>query len=60
MPKREDKNNIGVYFDTPDEALIAKCLFKTIKSKTGENNGKIIIRALNKLNMMYDDKGNLI
>lgn len=60
MPKRGSNNHIGVYFDTPDEVLITKCLFKTLKDKTRENNGKIIIRALNKLNMMYDEKGNLI
>lgn len=60
MPRRGTNHAIRIAFDTPDEKLITRCLFETIKGKTGENNGKIIIRALNKLNMMYDDKGNLI
>ena len=54
------KNQIGVFFETDDEKLIARCLFKVIKDKTGENNGKILIQALNKYNQLFDEKGNRI
>lgn len=52
--------NIRILFETDDEKLIARCLFKVIKEKTGENNGKILIQALNKYNQLFDEKGNRI
>ena len=54
------KYPIGIWFETDDEKLIAQCLFRVIKGKTGENNGKIIIKALNKYNQLFDEKGNRI
>ena len=51
---------IAVYFDTEDEKLITHCLLKVIKEKTGENNGKILVRALNHYNQLFDEKGNRI
>lgn len=52
--------NIRILFETDDEKLIARCLFKVIKEKTGENNGKILVKALNKYNQLFDEKGNRI
>ena len=52
--------NIRILFETDDEKLIAQCLFKVIREKTGENNGKILIQALNKYNQLFDEKGNRI
>ena len=51
---------VRVTFDTDDEKLIARCLFKVIKDKTGDNNGKILIKALNRYNQLFDEKGNRI
>lgn len=54
------KYPVAVFMETDDEKLIAQCLFKVIKEKTGENNGKILIKALNKYNQLFDEKGNRI
>ena len=52
--------NIRILFETDDEKLIARCLFRVIKEKTGENYGKIIVKALNRYNQLFDEKGNRI
>ena len=54
------KYPIGIWFETDDEKLIARCLFKVIKDKTGENYGKIIVKALNRYNQLFDENGNRI
>ena len=54
------KYPVSVFMETDDEKLIARCLFKVIKEKTGENNGKILVKALNHYNQLFDEKGNRI